>query len=241
MLIMEESVKHGPSNRAGLALMIFLLAYNNLVNFLPSPLHARIYVVLNLTCLAGIWIMARRSLGLSPAEMGWSRRGLGKSLLWGIFFTALVIVPFLIALRILPRTGLNINPPRLEGFTPASLWPRILVRIPLGTVFFEEMLFRGIYYGHLQRRAGRSRALWISSLFFAGWHIVPAYEVVRENFRIGFNLTGVVYWTLGLAGAFCAGIFFAGIRRRTDNVAGCLLAHYLINSLVLLIIYFLWR
>jgi len=238
---METPGNNGLANRAGLALGIFLCAYNNLVNFLPSLLHAKVYVVLNLACLAGIWIMARKYLRLSNAEMGWSRRGLGAGLLWGLAFTAAVIIPFIIALKILPGTGWKISPPRLDGVTALNIWSRVLFRIPLGTVFFEEMLFRGIFYGYLQRRGKPSRALWISSLFFAFWHIIPAYEVVSYNFRIGFNLLGVVYWTLGLAGAFCAGIFFAVIRRRTDNIAGCLLAHYLINSLALLIVYYLWR
>jgi membrane protease YdiL (CAAX protease family) len=125
--------------------------------------------------------------------------------------------------------------------TQAGLWSRVLFRIPLGTVLFEEVIFRGIFYGYLERRGGPSRALWISSLFFSFWHIVPAYEVVSYNFRLGLNLTGISYWIIGLAGAFCAGIFFALIRRRTGNIAGCLLAHYLINSLALLIIYYCWR
>lgn len=229
------------ARRAGIILAVFLAAYNNIVNFLPSALHARIYVILNLVCLAGLWFMARRYLGMSAAEMGWSGRGRWKSLLWGAAFTALVVIPFLIALRILPRIGLNIGRPQIEGMAQAGLWSRVLFRIPLGTVLFEEVIFRGIFYGYLERRGGPSRALWISSLFFSFWHIVPAYEVVSYNFRLGLNLTGISYWIIGLAGAFCAGIFFALIRRRTGNIAGCLLAHYLINSLALLIIYYCWR
>jgi hypothetical protein len=109
---METPGHNGLANRAGLALGIFLCAYNNLVNFLPSLLHAKVYVVLNLACLAGIWIMVRKYLRLSNAEMGWSRRGLGAGLLWGLAFTAAVIIPFIIALKILPGTGWKISPPR---------------------------------------------------------------------------------------------------------------------------------
>jgi membrane protease YdiL (CAAX protease family) len=227
--------------RPGLWLGVFLFAYNNVTNLLPSLLHAKIYVGLNIVCLALVWTAVHRYLNLSRSEIGVTRRGFGKSFLWGLAFTAAVILPLVLALKFLPVTGLKIGPPRLDGITSATIWSRVFFRIPLGTVLFEEMLFRGIFFGYLKRRQTPVRAVLISSLFFAFWHIVPAYEVVSYNFRIGSILLGVIYWVVGMAGAFIAGLGFAFIRKRTDNLAGCLLAHYLINSLTLTIIYVSWK
>ena len=222
-------------------LAFFLFAYNNLTNLLPSPVHAKIYVGLNIVCLVLVGTAVHRYLNLSWADIGVSRRGLGKSFLWGAAFTAAVIIPLVLALKLRPIIGLKIGPPRLDGITPATIWSRVFFRIPLGTVLFEETLFRGIFFGYLKRGRTSVQVILISSLFFAFWHIVPTYEVVSYNFQIGSTMLGVIYWVIGMTGAFIAGLGFAFIRKRTDNLAGCLLAHYLVNSLALIIIYLSWK
>ena len=215
---------------------VFLFIYNNVVNLLPLQLHARIYVWLNLTVLLLVWFWARKSLNLSASDIGFTKKNLGKSLLYGLGVTAVIVLPAFALRQLLPALGITGAIIRLEGFSGAELWWRVLVRIPLGTGLFEETLFRGIFYGYLVKHYSTRRAIFRSSLFFTFWHIMPALKVILVNFRVTSPMSLIGMWLVGLAGAYVAGLLFAWLRNRTGNIAGCLTAHILINDLFLLMI-----
>ena len=214
----------------------FLFIYNNIVNLLPAEFHARIYVWLNLTVLLLIWLWARKNLRLDSRDIGFTRKNLGRSLLYGLGLTAIIIVPAFVLRSLLPAVGITGTFVRLEGFSRAELWWRVLVRIPLGTGLFEEVLFRGIFFGFLINHYTSRRTILFSSLFFTFWHIMPALKVILVDFKIGLPLPLIGLLLTGLAGAFIAGVIFAWIRNRTGNIAGCLVAHILINDLFLIMI-----
>ncbi|UCG31012.1 MAG: CPBP family intramembrane metalloprotease [candidate division WOR-3 bacterium] len=215
---------------------LFLFIYNNVVNLLPLELHARIYVWLNLTVLLLAWLWARKNLGLTASDCGFTRKNLGRSTLYGLGLTALIILPAFALRYGLQALGVTGSFIRLEGFPSAELWWRVLVRIPLGTGLFEETLFRGIYYGYLLKHYSPRRAIFRSSLFFTFWHIMPALKVVLGDLRVTSLMPLIGLWIVGLAGAYVAGLAFAWLRHRTGNIAGCLTAHILINDLFLLMI-----
>lgn len=215
---------------------VFLLVYNNVVNLLPSELHARIYVWLNFGILLLVWFWAKKRLKLQVRDIGFTTRMLGRSILCGLGLTALIIIPALALRQLLPSLGISETFVRLEGFSRAELWWRVLVRIPIGTGLFEEVLFRGIFYGYLVRHYSPSRALFQSSLFFAFWHIMPALKVILVDFRITAPLPLLGLWLIGLAGAFMAGMVFAWLRMRTESIVACLIAHILINDIFLIMV-----
>lgn len=219
---------------------IFLLTYNNLINFLPRTLHAQLYIWMNIGILFIIWMWSRQYLNLSHVDVGYTKQNLGKSLLLGFGLTLMIILPFFIIVKLLPILGLNLKAPQLDEITRQTIWWRIFVRIPLGTVLFEETLFRGILYGFLMRKGSAAKAVWVTSLFFTLWHITPAFKVVTSNFQIGAVIFGLVIWVVLLLGALLGGLLFAWIRYRTRNIAGCILAHFLINILALMIMYWIW-
>lgn len=226
--------------KPGIWLGIFLLCYNNLINFLPSPLHGRLYLWMNLGVLGLIWLGSQKYLKLRPLDIGFTKQHLKKSLLFGLALTGIIILPFLFLLWLLPILGLHLAPPRLGQISFETFWWRILFRIPLGTAFFEETLFRGIFYGYLMRKTPNTKTLWVTSLFFACWHITPAFKVLSFNFQIGSIFLGFGLWFIGLLGAFVAGLLFAWLRHQTGNIGGCILAHSLINILALVIVSWLW-
>lgn len=215
---------------------VFLFIYNNIVNLLPAELHVRIYVWLNLTVLFLVWLWARKYLDLNTRDIGFTKENLGKSILYGMGLTALIIVPAFALRQLLPALGITGTFVRLEGFSRAELWWRTLVRIPMGTGLFEEVIFRGIFYGYLIKHYSSRYAIFYSSLFFAFWHIMPALKVLLVDFQVISPLPLIGLWLVGLAGAFVAGLIFAWIRHRTGNIAGCLIAHILINDLFLIMI-----
>lgn len=215
---------------------VFLLVYNNVVNLLPSDLHARIYVWLNLAVIILVWLWARKNLNLNSVDIGFTRKNIGRSVLYGLGLTALIIIPSIALRQLLPALGVTNAFVRLEGFSRAELWWRLLARIPLGTGFFEEILFRGVFLGFLMKHFSSRRAVFQSSLYFAFWHIMPALKVILGDFAVTTLLPLVGLLLVGLTGAFIAGLIFAWLRKRTGNIVGPLIAHILINDLFLLML-----
>lgn len=230
-----------PFSKPGFWLGIFLLTFNNLINFLPSAFHDKIYLWLNLCALCLIWLWSRRYLNLTNVDLGWRKDNLARSLLLGLGLTVIIILLFLFLLWLLPIIGLNIGPPRLPISSRLDLLWRIIICIPLGTALFEEVLFRGIFYGYLIRNVSTKKTVLVTSLFFALWHITAAFETVSYNFQIGAVLFGIGLWLIFLISSFIAGLLFGWIRYKGRNIAGCILAHALINSISLVIILWVWK
>lgn len=222
-------------------LYCFLFFYNNLINLLPSDFHAKIYVGFNLAVLALLIFLSRKYLNLTLFELGYETRYLLQGLLYGFVFSLIVILLLVFLLYLLPRLGIIIRPPVIEMGTKSDFLYRLLIRIPLGTAFFEENLFRGICYGYLIKNQSVKKTIIMCSLFFAFWHIVPALKVVSSNFQIGLSLAGFVIWLMAIIGAFIAGIFFAIMRYKSKSIIGCIISHALINNLALIIIIYLWK
>lgn len=132
-------------------------------------------------------------------EIGFTRKGLGMSLVWG-------------GLIILGRT-LIILSVDWELSSPAFNGWRIL-----GEVIFyfglvgvvEEGLFRGLIFHALDTWKGTNWAIWGSSLGFVLWHLVGQGPLV------------------GLAMLFY-GLIFALIRWRSGGIVGLILVHGLMD------------
>ncbi len=225
----------------GWLLFTFLTFYNNLINLLPEELHSRIYVPVNLTTLFLLSILALNYLHLNLKELGYEARYTGRSIIWGLTSTLVVVSIFIILLLILPRIGIRIRPPEIKLGSSSELLYRLLIRIPFGTAFFEENLFRGIAYGYLRKNLSPKKTALITSILFGVWHIIPALKVVSSNLHLALDLYGVLLWCAGILGAFFAGILFAILRQHGKNITGCILCHALINDLALLAIYYLWK
>lgn len=238
---MEINKRTKPATLSVYIFFISLIFYNNLINLLPSSLHSRIYVWINLFTLSMLFVITNKYLKLSLNDLGYGMGYFIQSMIIGLILSAVVIFLFIILLIILPHLPIKINPPHIEANSFNELLYRLLFRIPLGTAFFEENLFRGICYGYLIKNHSIKRAFLITSLLFAVWHITPALKVVSSNFQMAFNLLGIVVLFIGLLGAFFAGVFFALLRYYGKSIIGCILAHALINDLALLIIRYIWK
>lgn len=226
--------------KPGFCLWMFLLTFNNLINFIPSGLHDKVYLPLNLIILFLIFLWSRKFLTLTNTDIGWLKQNLLRSILWGIGSALVIVIPFLFLLWIRPLLGLNIQPPQLPVDSNTALLWRIFLRIPLGTAFFEEILFRGILYGYLIKKFSANRTILLTSLVFLIWHITPAYKTISLNFHIGEILFGIGLWFIFLISSFIAGLLFGWIRYRSKNIAGSILSHALINSLALTAMFLFW-
>ncbi len=187
-------------------LCVALALYNNVANTLARPVHHRHYVALNLAFLAAVLAWALLGPALTPGELGlgwpagaWSALvGLGLGLLLALPLGFMALLPGLVR-----RVSID---PRVVGLTGREVVGRALVRIPIGTALFEEMLFRGVLFG-LAARLGVGHAFWVSSLVFALWHLAPASVLLRTGV---VGRSRLLIWGAfmgGIAGTFVADCF----------------------------------
>ncbi|MCG5431295.1 CPBP family intramembrane metalloprotease [Mycobacterium sp. MYCO198283] len=144
-------------------------------------------------------------LGLRPPEL-W--RGLRV----GITAAALVGTGAAVAVNIpAVRAGMAARA------TPQPAWEWLVVRIPLGTAWTEEVAFRGALGSVAEEAFGRRAGQLVSAAVFGTWHIADARAA-------GESVIGTVAVTA------VAGWVFAELRRGTGSLAAPLLAHLAANE-----------
>jgi uncharacterized protein len=106
----------------------------------------------------------------------------------------------------------------------------VLVRIPLGTVLLEEVVFRGALLA-AWRPEGTATAAALSSVAFGLWHVSPALNMVAANRpHAGTPVRlAVVAGTVLLTSL--AGLALAWMRIASGSLAAPALLHATLNGL----------
>ena len=193
------------------------------------------YVTRNLFLVLGVLLIAWR-LGRRPSELGMSADSARSGLTAGIGAVVLVGLVLLLAVAFADRVGpvQELLGDRRADLDVGPLAFAVLIRIPLGTVLFEEVLFRGLGLALLLDRMQPTPAVLVNSAVFGLWHVAPTIVGLRLNEIDPGSVAGVV----GVVGAvlvtFLAGIVFAWLRLRTGSLLAPCLAHWSTNALGLL-------
>jgi membrane protease YdiL (CAAX protease family) len=112
-----------------------------------------------------------------------------------------------------------------------------LVRIPLATALYEEVLFRGIVFGMFVRRYPPLLAAVWTSMLFGFWHILPTIDTLETN-PAGDLFSGAAGLAIAIAGAVAgtmlAGLGFLLVRLYANSTVAAILAHIGTNSLAML-------
>ncbi|UOY02411.1 CPBP family intramembrane glutamic endopeptidase [Blastococcus sp. PRF04-17] len=204
-----------------------LAVWNNAVaQRLPS------YVLGNAVATAALLTAARRA-GLSWDELGLGRPALRRGLRWGAAPGALVGAGYATALAV-PALRPLLRDARVAGLVGAEVASRALVRIPVGTVLWEEVAFRGVLLAALDRLLGPRTAVGASSALFGVWHIRPAAEGLRANGLVRGPVGTAVAVGSACLGTAAAGVLFAELRRRSGSLVAPALLHGAANVLGLL-------
>jgi membrane protease YdiL (CAAX protease family) len=111
------------------------------------------------------------------------------------------------------------------------LW-RALVVIPVGTVVLEELAFRGVLLGLLQRITTTARAVAVSSVLFGLWH-VPGVVSGRAADDSVAVVAAVALGTV--AATTIAGALFTWLRLRSGSLVAPVLAHIGTNSVTFVV------
>lgn len=119
---------------------------------------------------------------------------------------------------------------------PRTLLYKTLVNVPLGTVLFEELAFRGVGLALLEQWFPLWQAVLFSSLLFGFWHILPSLVMHNANAAVG-DLLGQGIWgriqsvLFTVAGTAVAGVVFCALRIYSDSLLPPMALHWAINGL----------
>ena len=219
--------------------VVIVLALTNLLAHFTTP-WASVAVVP--AAAAGLVVLVR-SRGLGWAELGLGRdhwrSGLGYAL------AAVAVVATVIAAgTLLPWTRpmfLNNHYATLSGAVLASL-----VVIPLQTVIPEELAFRGVLHGALDRAWGFRGVAAAGSVLFGLWHVATSLGLTSSN--VGFTRLlggGVLGMLAGVLGAVlataAAGLVFTWLRRRSGSLIAPIALHWSLNGLGALAAALVWH
>lgn len=221
---------------------------------------AVVVVVLVLTDLVAHFTTPWASVATVPAAavglvilmryrgLGWADLGLGREH-WkpglGYALAAVAVVASVIAVGVLlPATRpmfLNNRYATISGAMVASM-----VIIPLQTVIPEELAFRGVLHGALNRAWGFRGVALAGSLLFGLWHVATSFGLTSSN--VGFTRLfggGIVGMLAGVTGAVlatgAAGFVFSWLRRRSGSLIAPIALHWSLNGLGALAAAFVWH
>jgi uncharacterized protein len=201
-----------------------LAAYNNLIS--RHPWHHRRYVLLNL-CATGVALSAAAASGLTAADLG-IRRGallpgkLGARLAAGVAagWPLLAVVPAARPVLIDKRVG------ALDGRAVAY---QALIRIPVGTVLWEETAFRGVLQAALRRIMPEGAAIMVTGTVFGIWHVRPTLDALRANGLAADRKQAVARVCAGTAAMAAAGVLLSLLRARSGTLTEPVLLHLAAN------------
>jgi membrane protease YdiL (CAAX protease family) len=210
------------------AVVVVVLAISNVIAHFTTPWAN----VVTVPAVAVGLVLLVRARG-----MGWSDLGLGREH-WrtgaGYAAAAVGLVVAVIAVgALLPWTRpmfLNDRYATLSGALVASM-----IIIPLQTVIPEELAFRGVLHGALDRAWGFRGVAAAGSLLFGLWHIASSMGLTAGN--VGFTRIlggGVLGVAAGVVGAVlataAAGYVFTWLRRRSGSLLAPIALHWSLNG-----------
>jgi membrane protease YdiL (CAAX protease family) len=198
----KEQIPQGTKRRSLTEALVALVVFCGLSGL--SRLSPPVWALVPISGIAFplLWGWRRREW----ARMGFTRRNLGRALLWGL------------------GTGLLLL--TTEWFTTEhKAAPFFLLQLAVGTPIwllimspFQEFFFRGWLQPRFQDALGLWPGLIVTSIGFALWHLCPPFE--QAQIVPIMSAYGMLF-TLGM------GILFGYIFRRTGNIVAPWLAHVL--------------
>lgn len=164
-----------------------------------------------------------RAARMSRDELGLGRDRLGAGVKVGLVVVAIVAVVVTVAVMIV---GVDADFVRERAdISGADMLFQAFVEIPLATVLFEELAFRGVLGGLFHRVASARNAVVLSAAVFALWHLPPLFGTSAAELAGTFAAT------------FLAGVVFQLMRDRTGSLAAPMIAHWATNGLGLVVVW----
>ncbi|UUO03995.1 CPBP family intramembrane metalloprotease [Mycolicibacterium novocastrense] len=238
-MVEQLSALHHFRTYVDIAVVVVVLALTNLIAHFTTPWAS----VATVPAAALLLVALVRSRGLGWAELGLSREHWKSGTGYALGAVALVVSVIAIG-ALLPWTRpmfMNNNYATISGALIASM-----VIIPLQTVIPEELAFRGVLHGALDRAWGWRGVAAAGSLLFGLWHIATSLGLTASN--VGFTrifgggvMGTVAGVTLAVLATGFAGFVFTWLRRRSGSLIAPIALHWSLNGLGALAAAFVWH
>ncbi|MBU3067390.1 CPBP family intramembrane metalloprotease [Nocardia sp. NEAU-G5] len=222
----------GPARRIhayiDVAVVVLTLACTNLIAHFTSA-WANILTVPAAAIVLAL-LMRRRGLGWS--ELGLSPRHWRRGTLYAVGAVGIVLGAVTIG-ALLPLTRPFFLADRYATISGAMIASMIV--IPLQTVIPEELAFRGVLHGTLDRAYGVRGVFAAGSLLFGLWHIASSLGLTSGNRGLsGILGSGPAAQIAGIALAVlataAAGAVFTWLRRRSGSLLAPIALHWSLNG-----------
>lgn len=145
--------------------------------------------------------------GLSPASAGLTPAGIGYAL-----GGALVVLLGYAAALLIPAARRALAVPHF-----ARPWFTAAIAVPLSTVLFEEVAFRGVLWGLIERGHGSGWATGVTAVLFGLWHVSPDTGMRAQVGTVAFTTI--------------AGVVLAGLRDVSGGLMAPVAVHWAANGL----------
>ena len=167
-----------------------------------------------------------RDLGLAPTT--WA-----SGLVWGFGSIAGIYAIYEIGSR-LPRVNRMFGDQSIADMPKWRVYFEALIRLPFGTVLFEEIAFRGVLWAMLARRMDWVHATWISALLFGLWHILGSLDLHERNPGLAVKGKPRVAQLVAVTGAVIntaiGGLLFTALRIVSGSLFAPMGFHWATNG-----------
>ena len=238
-VVAQLSALHHFRTYVDIGVVVVVLAITNLIAHFTTPWAS----IATVPAAAVALLVLVRARGLGWAELGLSREHWKPGLGYALAAVALVLSVITVG-ALLPWTRpmfMNNNYATVSGALIASM-----IIIPLQTVIPEELAFRGVLHGALNRAWGFRGVAAAGSLLFGLWHIATSLGLTSSN--VGFTrlfgggvlgtVAGVV---LAVVATAIAGFVFTWLRRRSGSLLAPIALHWSLNGLGALAAALVWH
>jgi uncharacterized protein len=202
-----------------------LIGWNNLAG--RQAWHQRWYPLANLGA-TGTALAAAAASGLTADDLGLRRGRVAAGLRCGAAPSGALAVGWIL-LAAVPASRPGLADQRITGLTWPEVAYQVTVRIPAGTVLWEEVAFRGVLQAFLRRVLPAPAALALAATVFGIWHVRPTVEALRINQMTASRraMTGAV--ATSVVGTAAAGLLLSWLRERSGSLAAPVLLHLTAN------------
>jgi membrane protease YdiL (CAAX protease family) len=218
-------------DRGALAATVGTLALYDVLRSTVIPDGAHFATNVLMVAVLALLAAAART---SAAELGLARRHAGVGVRLGLLVTAAIALVVAVAAALGDVSAIGTDPSGLEA---VDLWLQVLVEIPLATVLFEELAFRGLLTALLERLTAPTPALLWQSALFGLWHVPGAFggDPPLDSLPGWLGRGGLVVATV--AATAIAGALFHLLRRRSSSLVAPALAHWATNGVALAVVW----
>ncbi|WP_280380645.1 CPBP family intramembrane glutamic endopeptidase [Nocardia wallacei] len=233
----------GPARRMhaylDVAVVVIVLACTNLVAHFTSAWAN----ILTVPIAAVVLVAMMRRRGLGWAELGLSPRHWRRGTLYAVGAVGIVLSAVAIG-ALLPITRPFFLADRYATISGALIASMIV--IPLQTAIPEELAFRGVLHGALDRAYGVRGVFAVGSLLFGLWHIASSLGLTSGNRGLSAILGGGVAGQIGgialaVLATAAAGAVFTWLRRRSGSLLAPIALHWSLNGAGALTAAILWH